>query len=85
MKSGTVDPDRQAMRHDAGETRRAERSITSTRWLWLVAALAAALLLPALVQADAAGRSQTGAPALAPSPTQGDFAGRVPISGGSPD
>jgi pimeloyl-ACP methyl ester carboxylesterase len=58
------------------------RSITSTRWLWLAATLAAGLTWAAPVQADASDRGRAGAGAGAPTAAQGDFAGRVAIRGG---
>ncbi|MEZ0283851.1 MAG: alpha/beta fold hydrolase [Thermoleophilia bacterium] len=58
------------------------RSITSSRWSWLVAALAAGLAWPALVQADTATHGRTGSSAVAPTAAQGDFAARVAIPGG---
>ena len=57
-------------------------SITSSRWSWLVAALAAGLVWPALVQADTATHGRTGSSAVAPTAAQGDFAARVAIPGG---
>ena len=57
-------------------------SITSSRWSWLVAALAAGLAWPALVQAETAEQGRTGSSAVAPTPAQGDFAARVAIPGG---
>ena len=58
------------------------RAVVSTRWLWLVAALAAGLCWPALVGAEASEPGRAGAGALAPAAAQGDFAGRVAIRGG---
>jgi pimeloyl-ACP methyl ester carboxylesterase len=58
------------------------RSLTSTRWWCLAAALAAVLTWPALLQANAVERAQTGSSAFAPTAAQGDFAGRVAIRGG---
>lgn len=58
------------------------RSHIATRWLWLVAVLAAGLFCPTLVQADTAERGQTGSPAAKPTAAHGDFARRVAIRGG---
>ena len=59
-----------------------ECSFTSTRWFWLVAALAAGLIWPTLVQADTGERGQRGSPAGVPTGAHGNLARRVAIRGG---
>ena len=61
----------------------AERSPTSTRWwLWLLATLTAALIWPALVQADDGERGQAASSNAGPTAAHGNFARRVAIRGG---
>jgi pimeloyl-ACP methyl ester carboxylesterase len=64
-----------------GDNARTGRALTSTRWSWLAAALAAGLIWAAPAQAQRAEPGPTGSPALAPAATDGDFARRVAIRG----
>ena len=57
-----------------------EARLTSTRWSWLAASLAAGLLWAVPAQARQPG--PTSAPALGPAEAQGEFARRVAIHGG---
>src|SRR5919109_1401831 len=57
-------------------------SLTSTRWLSLVVALAVGLVCAAPAGADRAPRQEAGAQAVGPAAGHGPFAGRVAIRGG---
>ena len=57
-------------------------SLTSTRWLSLVVALAVGLICAAPAGADRAPRREAGAQAVGPAAGHGPFAGRVAIRGG---